>query len=1072
MFNHIIRFSLHNRLLVLAAAILLLIFGTYRGLNLPIDVLPDLNRPRVTIITECPGMAPEEVEIQVTTPLESVLNGAAGMDVHRSNSIVGLSIIVIEFDWNVDPYKSRQIISERLQLAAERLPPNVIPRMTPISSVMGQILTLTLWDDSGDVSPMELRTLADWTIRRKLQSIGGVSEVYVMGGDRKQFQVHVRAADLIKYDVNLEDVLKAVEESNRNVTGGYLNLGDNQILVRSIGRLRSIKDIENLVVKGNLDPPVLLKLVADVREAPAVKIGDGFALKKDVIENEKGEKTEEINGGKAVVITIEKQPEVDTRELTEKILSEMKSLETSLRASDYPGLRIECFYQQRTFIDLAIHNVREALWLGALLVVVVLVLFLMNIRATFITLLAMPLSIVITCLIFAKFGLSINTMTLGGLAVAIGELVDDAIVDVENIFRRLKENYTLEKPKSSLLVVFQASCEIRNSIVFGTIIVVLVFFPLFWLSGIEGKLFTPLGIAYVVSILASLLVSLTVTPVLAHLLLPGIAHKHKEHKGFVLRFVQSLAEQAIRFSLRFPKAVLGTTVVFVVLAAAAFFSLDRDFIPPFNEGAIQVNVDLMPGKSLEASFGQATRLSEQLIAVEGIQTLVCKTGRSEMDEHAVPVNTSEFICTLDRDSGRSLREVLDDVQKLIDGENNAGSIGFHDQPLQHLINHLRAGTKARIAVKLRGPDLKTLENRADTIRDLITDIDGIGGIRIDPIQVDIPQLRIRQNPEKLAIHGLQSNEVSRMIETAMNGTVATELIDGQRFFEVLVRFGEQDRDNVESLSHMTIPSESGRLVLLEEIAEVDPSAFGPSQIDHEAGNRQVVVQANPMKRGAVDVKEDIDKALEPHMGQLREGGYEIELAGLFQSEQEASRTIGALSALALFGIFLVLFTMFKSANLSLQIMAALPCALIGAVAAMLLTGQDRTIPNLVGMISLCGIASRNGILLMDHYFHLVREEGETWSKDMLVRAGRDRVAPVLMTALTSAIGLIPLTFSPDAPGREILYPIATVVIGGQITSTVLEFFVRPALFWTFGRKTAENICQNEGNRINPDEELL
>lgn len=1002
-------------------------------------------------------MAPEDVETMVTTPLEAVLNGATGMEVHRSNSLVGLSIIVVEFEWNADIHRSRQVIAERLSLASERLEAGIVPRMTPISSVMGQVLTLTLWDDSGELDPMDIRTIADWSVRRRLQAIGGVSEVYVMGGDRKQFQVQVRTNDLVKYDVTLEDIENAVSASNRNVTGGYLTeQGSDQILVRAIGRIKTVKDIENIVVKGDVDPPIPLKLVADVAEAAATKVGDSSALIKDDQGN--------ITGGSAVVITVEKQPDKDTRELTETVLQEMSHLETSLR-KEYPGIRIECLYQQRTFIDLAIDNVKEALWLGAFLVVIVLAMFLMNLRATFITLLAMPLSIVITCLIFARFGLSINTMTLGGLAVAIGELVDDAIVDVENIFRRLKENYISEKPKNSLIVVFQASCEIRNSIVFGTIIVVLVFFPLFWLSGIEGKLFTPLGIAYVVSILSSLLVSLTVTPVLAHLLLPSIANKHKEHKGLVLRFIQATAEKAIRFSLRFPKTVLVGTLVLVFLAVVSFFRLERDFMPPFNEGALQLNVDLMPGKSLATTSEQAVRLSEQIIQVEGIKAVVRKTGRSEMDEHAVPVNTSEYICTIDRSKGRTLNEILDDVQVLINSDNNPASVAFHDQPLQHLINHLRAGTKARIAVKLHGEDLGTLKRRAERIQELISDVEDVGNVRIDPIQVDIPQMRITPDREKLRTYGLVSDDVNRIIETAMNGSVVTEVIDGQRSFEVLVRLGNEHREDIESLSHLPIPLPSGGSVPLEAIAEINPSAYGPSQIDHEAGNRQVVIQSNPRKRGAVDVKEDIERRLAPHMDELEEGGYKLELAGLFQSEQEASRVIGGLSTLALIAIFLVLFTMFKSANLSLQIMVALPCALVGAVAAMLITGQDRTIPNLVGMISLCGIAARNGILLMDHYFHLVRKEGETWTKEMIVRAGRDRVAPVLMTALTSAIGLIPLTFSPDAPGREILYPIATVVIGGQITSTVLEFFVRPALFWTFGRTAAAKVLANEQERV-------
>ncbi len=1052
MFNAIIRFSLHHRLVVVALAILLMVFGSFQARDLPIDVLPDLNRPRVTIITECIGFAPEEVETLVTMPLESVLHGATGVESVRSNSVVGLSIIIVDFDWTVDSFRSRQIVSERIQLAADRLPEEVVPRMTPISSVMGQVLLLAVWDETGKTSPMDLRTLSDWVIRRRLLGIGGVSEIYTMGGDLKQYQVQIRPDDLLKYEITIQEVEEALKQSNRNVTGGYLTgQGTDQYLVRSVGRLRDVNDLKLLVVKPDVDPPVLLERVADVLEAPAVKVGSSSAT----VRNPDGS----ISGGPAITLTIEKQPDYDTRELTEQVLKEIATIKSALLPNN-PGLRIECLYQQRTFIDLAVNNVKEALWIGAVLVVIVIALFLMNLRATFITLLAMPISIIATCVIFARFGLSVNTMTLGGLAVAIGELVDDAIVDVENIFRRLRENYQLEKPRSSLRVVFEASCEIRNSIVYGTIIVVLVFFPLFFLSGIEGRLFTPLGVAYVVSILSSLVVSLTLTPVLAHFLLPGIAKRHREKEGFVLRTVKYFAERAIRLSLAFPKTILALALAMIVLATIVFFSLERNFMPAFNEGAIQLNVDLMPGKSLKTSEELADSLARQIQDVRGIQSVVRKTGRSELDEHAVPVNTSEFICSIDRSAGRSLEEVLEDLHKLIEPDNIPGTVAFSDQPLQHLINHLRAGTRARIAVKLRGDDLETLKRRGARIMELIADIPGIGNVRMDPIPIDIPQIRINLDRERLAAYGLTPLGVNQMIETAMKGNVVTELIDGQRSFDVVVRLGDEYRENLETLLHLPVLLAAGGVIPLDAIAEIDTKATGPSQIDHEAGRRQVVIQMNPRHRGAVDVKDDILKRLAPEMKSLTEGNYMLELAGLFQSEQEASRKIALLTILSMFGVFLVLFTMFRSINISLQIMVALPLALVGAVAAIVLTGQDRTIPNLVGMISLCGIASRNGILLIDHYFHLVKEEGETFSKEMIIKAGRNRVAPVLMTALTSAIGLIPLLINPTEPGREILYPIATVVVGGLLTSTLMEFFVRPALFWTFGREAARRAIQS------------
>ncbi len=1067
MFNAIISFSLNHRLLIISLAVLLILGGGYQMYHLPVDVLPDLNRPRVTVITECPGMAPEEVEMRVTMPLESVVNGATGVTAIRSNSTTGLSIITIEFDWNIDTFHSRQIVAERLQLAAEQVPEGVVPRMTPIASVMGQIVLHSVWDDGytddkGELkrmTPMQLRTLSEWVVRKQLQQIKGISEIYVMGGERRQFQVLLKPEELLKYDITINDVEQSLRQSNRNVTGGYLReQGMYQYMVRSLGQIRTIDDLNNLVVRPDLDPPVLLDRVAEIVEAASIPVGSAATLTRS--------ENDTVLGGEAVVLTLEKQPTEDTRLLTQQILERIDLIQEALK-SEYPGLRIECSYQQRAFIDLAINNVKEALWLGALLVVIVLALFLMNLRATVITLLAMPISIIITCVIFAQFGLSINTMTLGGLAVAIGELVDDAIVDVENIFRRLRMNYegvpdgqtAGRRPDKE--VVFRASTEIRNSIVFGTMIVCLVFFPLFFLSGIEGRLFAPLGVAYVVSILASLVVSLTLTPVLALLLLPRIARQHREKEGAVLSGVKFLAEKAIRLSLAYPRMILAGAAALTLVSAAVFFSLERNFMPAFNEGAIQINLDLDPGVTLAYSSEVADNLARGAIEIPGVKTVVRKTGRSEMDEHAVPMSTSEFICTLDPDSDRKMEDVLEDIIKLIDPQNFQGTIAFHDQPLQHLINHLRAGTRAQIAIKLRGDDLETLRRRARRIQELVQPIEGIGNVRLDPIPKDIRQLRIELDRSQLALCGLRPDDVQLMIETAMSGSVATTVLEGQISTEVLVRLADDVRENMEEFKRLQVPLPGGGTVPLSSLAKIDENAMGPNQIDREAGQRQMLIQSNPRNRGAVDVKEDIDRVLAPHMAELTQGHYTVELTGMFQSEQEASRLIGLLSMLALFGVFLVLFTMFRSVNLSLQIMIALPMALIGGVAAIVLTGQDRTIPNLVGMISLCGIASRNGILLIDHYLHLVRYEGETLSKEMIVKAGRNRVAPVLMTTLTSAIGLLPLTLSPGEPGREILYPIATVVVGGLLSSTLMEFFVRPALFWTFGLEAARKVLQEE-----------
>lgn len=1073
MFNALIRFSLQHRLLVLAAALLLLGIGTYQALRLPIDVLPDLNRPRVTVMTEAPGMASEEVEIRVTAPLETVLNGATGVTAVRGNSTVGLSIITVEFDWGTNIYAARQVVSEKLSLATHRLPEDVKPQMAPISSVMGQIMVLGLWSDGDRPTPRELRTIADWEVRKQLLAVGGVAEVFVMGGERIQYQALVRPPDLVRYGVTLQEVEKALHASSENVTGGYLtSQGSDEFLVRSIGQVSAPEDLENLVVKARAPNPVLLKHVADVREGFQVKRGDSAAF----IRGEDGK----FSGGPAVVLTIEKQPEMDSRKLTEEIVRVLGELEQSLK-DKYPDLRMVPLYQQRNYIDLAVDNVIEALWIGGLLVVVVLVLFLMNVRTTCITLLAIPLSLLSTALVFAWFGLSINTMTLGGLAVAIGELVDDAIVDVENIFRRLRENRRQGSPTSSIRVVYDASREIRNSVVFSTFIVVLVFLPLFWLGGMEGRLFAPLGVAYIVSILCSLVVSLTVTPVLAYWLLPSTSGRAAGRDGPLLRGLKSLAGGAIGLSLRFPRAVLATAGLAAVVAGIQFFMLRREFTPPFNEGALQLNVNLLPGKSLESSIAVAQALERRLQQIDGIQTIVRKTGRAELDEHAVPVNTTEFILTLAPGTWRQQARILRDVKETIDenkgptaDKNLPGAVGFSDQPLQHLLAHLKSGSNAQIAVKLKGDDLVELRARAKRIEMAIEHVPGVGRLRTEPIQADVPQLRIELDREQLAFCGLTPQSVNEVIETAMRGHVVAEMVrtisEGQgaarqRVFEVVLQLDPSYREDLDAIRRLSVQLPSGGSVPLEAIARVNRNARGPNQIDHEGGRRQVMVQCNPHQRGVVEVKQDIERALAPIQDALEADGYQLSIEGLFKSEEEASRKIAWLSLVSLLGIFLVLFTMFRSANLALQVMAALPMALIGAVVAMVLTGQARTIPTLVGLISLCGIASRNGILLLDHYLHLVKYEGETWSRQMIVRAGQERVAPVMMTALTAALGLLPLTLAAGQPGKELLYPIATVIVGGLFTSTLLEFFVRPALFWTFGRKAAaRTVLQGDTDR--------
>jgi len=1027
-----------------------LVYGGYLTTTIPIDVFPDLNRPRVVIMTEAPGMAPEEVETLITFPLETTLNGATGVQDVRSSSGVGLSVIYVEFDWGTNIYNDRQIVNERVALVADQFPPGVTPQLAPISSIMGQIQIIGMYSEGGKTSPLELRTMADWVLRQRLLTIPGVAQVIVMGGERKQFQVLVDPNALLRYGVTLHEVKGALRESNQNTAGGYLDQqGPNELLVRSLGRVKSVDEISRIVVTHREGKSIRLSQVARIVEGPQVKRGDSSAFART--------ETGQFDGGPAVVLTINKQPNADTRAVTEAVNEALEELKVSLPADVrlLPGL-----YEQKEFIDLAIENVIEALRDGGILVVIILFLFLMNLRTTFITLTAIPLSIVITALVFQAFGLSINTMTLGGLAVAIGELVDDAIVDVENIFRRLRENRHSANPKPALLVVFQASCEIRNSIVYGTMIVVLVFVPLFALSGMEGRLFAPLGIAYIVSLVASLLVSLTVTPVLSYWLLGRAKLGHEEKDGLLLRVVKWIAERVMRVSLRLSWPILTIAAIAVGIAGWGVVNLESDFLPPFNEGAVQVNVLLPPGTSLATSNEVSTKVEKRLQEIDDVVAFVRKTGRAELDEHAEGVNVTEYIATIDPHTERSREEVIEEISEAL--ADIPGIVTAVEQPLAHLISHMLSGVKAQVAIKLYGDDLDVLRREAQKMQAAMSGIEGIRDLQVEQ-QVIIPQLRIEADGYKLEQFGLRRLEVNEFVETAMQGEVVSQVLDGQRTFDLLVRLDDKYREDLEALRRLAIELPGGGTAKLEDLARIY-NAGGPNTINREQVRRRIIVQSNVSGRGLVDVVEDIKQQLAPIEANLPTG-YFTEYSGQFESQQSASRMITVLFAISLVGMFLLLFKMFGSANLALQVMIALPMAFIGSVAALYVTGQTLTIASMVGFISLCGIASRNGILLINHYLHLVKHEGETWSRDMIVRAGKDRLAPVLMTALTSGIGLVPLAMSAGEPGKEILYPVATVIIGGLITSTLLEFLVRPALFWTIGMGAARRVVESSEQSI-------
>ena len=972
---------------------------------------------------------------------------------------------------------------------ADRLE-GVKPQLAPISSIMGQILMLGMWSKEGSTPPLEIRTQADWIVRQRLLAIDGVSQVFVMGGGRKQFQVLADPEALRRYDVTLHQVRQAVEQSNENATGGYLTRqGPNELLVRALGRIRNSEDIEKVVVRYRDGKSVTIADIARVVEAAQVKRGDSSAFRR--------EGDGEFTGGPAVVLTVNKQPDADTRAVTEEILAAIDDLEKALP----PDIVIEPeLYSQRGFIDRAITNVAEALRDGGILVVIILILFLQNLRTTFITLTAFPLSLCVTALVFAGTGMSVNTMTLGGIVVAIGELMDDAIVDVENIFRRLKQNELADKPAHPLLVVYRASCEIRNSIVFGTIVVILGFVPLFALTGMEGRLFTPLAIAYVVSLLSSTLVSLTVTPVLSYWLLvkesilggfvagAGIGlvpliglwslgwhplllgcflliylpvllallfayRKAKARAGtsradqlpLLVRMLQQLAGRVIRFSIwaRSPILIGGTIVI--LISILTLLNMERDFLPPFDEGTVQVNVVMPPGTSLQTSENVAKIVERSLKEIDDISAFVRRTGRAELDEHAMDVSISELIISFDPDTPRSRAQILDDIRARMD--DIPGIATSVEQPLAHLISHMLSGVKAQVAIKLFGDDLEILRKRADVILTRIQNVPGVVDAMVDP-QVIIPQIQIRSDRDQLKLYGLRPQEVNEFIETAMNGQALSTVIQGQRTFDLVLRLDDVYREDLEVLARLALETPSGEVIPLEAVADIYQSG-GPNQVRREQVRRQIVVKCNVSGRGLVDTVEDIQAQLDP-IDLPR--GYFIEMGGQFENQQRAQNLILGLFVLSMIGIVLVLHIMFRSLAFSLQVIAAIPMAFIGSILALHLTGQTLSIAAMVGFISLGGIASRNGILLLNHYLHLVRHEGESWTPEMLARAGRERLTPVLMTAMTSGIGLIPLMLGADEPGKEILYPVATVHIGGLISCTLLDFLVRPALFWTFGRR--------------------
>lgn len=1150
MLNAIIRFALHYRMLVLVMSIVMLVYGSYLATQMPIDVFPDLDRPRVIIITECPGLATEEVETLVTQPIEIALLGANGVQAVRSQSTAGLNVIYIEFDWKTEIRSARQTVQERLITLTGILPEGIRPQMTPPASIMGQIVvagiyrqqgpndgelypigktgliaelvpkgdappTIHVWrpmernrveswksiavenmswnapSQSSDLFQVEetprasmtidgklhevkfpteasrqlsLRTTADWIVRPRILKVTGVAEAFILGGDKKQYQVRIDPAALLEYDVTLQEVEQALKDSNINTSGGFAVKGETERPIRVLGRLgpepfKVLHDLRQIPVKANKKRSVLLGQVASVVEGAEFKRGDGS-----------------VSGRPGVVFTVVKQPHVDTRGLTERLEIAFAEAEESLTADI--AINPELF-QLRNFIDRGIFNVGEALVIGAVLVIIILFLFLLNFRTTFITLTAIPLSLVITTLVFRLIGyisgteLSINVMTLGGLAVAMGELVDDAIVDVENIFRRLKENNSLATPRPAIQVVYDASKEIRSAIVFGTAVVILVFLPLFALSGVEGRLFAPLGVAYIISILASLFVSLTVTPVLSFYMLPHSKAAHVEKDGVLLRLMKWMVSYLIRLSMARPALLLLLTWVAVGFAGWQMAHLGRNFLPEFDEGSVQINLTLPPGSSLDASNQTSGLIDKKLREMQkseknpdgAILHFVRRTGRAEMDEHASPVNAGEYILSMNPESQHRREDILKQLLEEL-GEEVPGVDLEVEQPLAHLISHMVSGVYAQIAIKIHGDDLNVLQQLSEQVKSTVQNIDGITPPVIEPIK-QTEELHIQLRTDDLAFHGVTRAYVANIVQTALQGEVVSQVLEGQRRFDLLVRLEEDYRTDYANLGRLRIdlPNDRGQIEL-RELADIGPGT-GPNAVNRENARRRMVIRCNTQDRDLASAVKEITQRVDTQID-LPEG-YFIEYGGQFESQQRATRTIVVLAGVSVVGIFVVLMLLFPSVRVVLQILNALPTAFIGGVLALVITNQSLTVASLVGFISLGGIAVRNGILLVTHYFHLMKEEGENFSREMILRGSLERLSPVLMTALTAGFGLLPLVLGGQEPGREILYPVATVILGGLITSTFCEFLIHPGIFWRFSGKDTQRLTQLEesGEHIDP-----
>ncbi|MBC7994297.1 MAG: efflux RND transporter permease subunit [Rhizobacter sp.] len=1027
MFNWIVRYSLHNRLFVLALAALLLGYGAFTAWRTPVDVFPDLNKPVITVLTEAGGMAPEEVEQLITFPIETALNGMPGVTRVRSTSGVGLSIAYAEFDWGTDIYRNRQLVSERLALTREQLPDGISPIMGPVSSIMGEIMLIALPLQTGEqaASPMQAREYADFVLRPRLLSIAGVAQVIPIGGDVRQLRVEPDPARMAQHGITLTQIEQALRGFASNAGGGFIDQHGREYLIRHLARTNRVEDLQGLAVAWKNGGPVRLEQVATARFAPAMKRGDAG-----------------YNGAPAVMVSVQKQPAADTVRLSRDIEAALEELKQGM-PQGMAAPRV--LFRQADFIKASLDNVTGALRDGAIMVAIVLFAFLLSARTTLISLIAIPLSLAVTAVVFRWLDQSINVMTLGGLAIAIGELVDDAVVGVENIVRRLRQNRASEAPLGVSEVVWKASVEVRSGILYATAIVVLVFVPLFALPGIEGRLFTPLGIAYIVSILASMVVSVTVTPVLCVYLLPEM--KRLDHGDSPLvGWLKRQDARLLGWSLPRAKAILAAGGLAVVIAAATIPFFPRTFLPAFNEGSLVLSLMFNPGTSL-AEANRMGSVAEKLITqVPEVVQVGRRTGRAELDEHAEGVHSSEIDVDLKR-SDRNREQVMAHIRAELASLPAAVAIG---QPISHRLDHLLSGVRAQIALKIYGDDLDGLRGIAEQMRKELAAVPSLVDLTVEKL-VLIPQISVRVDYQKAAQAGLTPAEAVRTLQALTDGAHGAEIVDGGRRYDLVLRLPD-DKRSPQDLAAVLLDTPSGRIPV-SSIATVEETD-GPNQIGRENGRRRIVVYANTdgtdMSKVIADIRAVIAKTPLPT-------GTFVSLEGQFQAQEQATQLIVLLSLVSLSMMFMVLYSRYKSAVLAGLIMANIPLALVGSVVAMWLAGVSLSVASMVGFVTLAGIATRNGILKISHYINLCRFEGETFGHAMIVRGSLERLTPVLMTALVAAFALVPLLLAADSPGKEILHPVAVVIFGGLISSTLLDTLLTPLAYAWLGEPATRRI---------------